>query len=176
MKAHVAVLVGASLLQPANNELKGNLKVGQPSAEYHFASSDGKLVNSEKRVGYFLQSGEIILRYKVEGGVVKSLQAIDDGYLEKLHSENEISRGELLAKLRSEVVFGKFELDEPLMIDGIQLQEDLWLCNGEDSLKVEVHHVGESSLSISIKLKSQNYSNINNKQVTLFKEKSDCGA
>jgi len=154
--------------------ITGFMDVSEPSAEYHFAASDGSLLAKDKYVGSFVYSGEIILSYKQKSESIIEISSFSDGYIEKILDTPEISKGELIVKLKTGIVHGKFKLLEPVNEELSLKNSALWICSYPKPVKVKVYSVEADEILLSVALGERDHKKIEKKKIKLFFERKNC--
>lgn len=150
------------------------MDVSEPSAEYHFAASDGSLLAKDKYVGSFVYSGEKILSYKQKSESIIEVSSFSDGYIEKILDTPEVSKGELIVKLRAGIVHGRFKLLESLNERLPIENRTFWICNYLKPVQVKVNRANTNEMFVSVDLGNKDYKEIEKKELKLFFEGKSC--
>lgn len=154
--------------------ITGVMDIFEPSAEYHFAVSDGSLLAKDKYVGSFVYSGETILSYKQKSESIIKVSSFSDGYIEKILDTPEVSKGELIVKLKAGTVHGRFKLLDPLNEHLLEENSAFWICNYPEPVQVRVNKADKSEIFISVNLGVRDYKEIDKKELKLFFERGSC--
>lgn len=170
----IFTLASLSITKQSPVHLTGFMDVSEPSAEYHFAASDGSLLTKDKHVGSFVYSGEKILSYKQTGESIIEISSFNDGYIEKILDTPEISKGELIVKLKTGIVHGRFKLLEPVSEKLSLKNSALWICSYPKPVKVKVYGVDADEIFLSVALGERDYKEIEDKKLKLFFERKNC--
>lgn len=154
--------------------ITGFMDISEPSAEYHFAVSDGSLLAKDKYVGSFVHSGEAILSYKQKSESIIKVSSFSDGYIEKILDTPEVSKGELIVKLKAGTVHGRFKLLDPLNEHLLVENSAFWICNYPEPVQVRVNRATKNEAFVSVDLGEKDYKEIENKKLKLFFEGESC--
>ncbi|MCO7191332.1 MULTISPECIES: hypothetical protein [unclassified Pseudoalteromonas] len=177
MKFLVCLIGGLALVSTEASPLSfaGNLTVGAPSYQYHFATSSGAALNHLVTLDQVVSEGEPLLSYKEAiKDRVKLILAGSQGVVTELNADSSVSKGELLAKLLTPTLLGIFEPAH----EQTNTPRELWFCHVGNAFKVKVSYESREKMFVTLHLNeyvtkvSESFKSA--KPTTLFADKAEC--
>ncbi|QPB82302.1 hypothetical protein CWC22_004615 [Pseudoalteromonas rubra] len=165
MGSYLVLAMGAGL-----QSVSGNLVLQEPASEYHYSRETGRVVELAIKVGSEVAKKKVMLEYVSEDSKkTKTLISNENGYVDYVNPNavpgKVFAPGELLLRVQSNRVFGAhyFEQKEIESMEfalEIQAKGRLWLCSDARPIEVRVDDIAKNSLLVSMKLKKEEYSQL----------------